>query len=76
MPNWGTKNLKINKEVNGWSMVNYETPILYRYKSGKIYLNVDKYSSTTTVLQNVMKSELSGMDYITTDENGIRKAIG
>lgn len=76
MPTWGTKNLKINKEKNGWSMVNYTTPLLYRDKSGTIYLNTDKYSPTTSKLQNLIKSELRGMDYKTTDESGIRKAIG
>jgi len=49
--NWGTGNLKIVKEPDGWSLVNYWTRILYRGVGGKVYFNTKKYSQTTSVIQ-------------------------
>lgn len=56
-PNWGTENLKINKEHNGWSLVNYSTVIVYRPNdSDNIYLNKKKYSVTTSKIQHQIRN--------------------
>lgn len=70
---WGTKNLKIRKEMNGWSLVNYATPIVFRNNEGEVFFNIDKYSQTTTVIQNKIKSMLS--DYTEVGEGGIKREI-
>jgi hypothetical protein len=72
-PTWGTPNLKISKEKNGWSLMNYTTPIVFRSDSGKILFNTDKYSVTTSKIQNYIKMNIG--DHTKVDEDGIRKAI-
>lgn len=54
--NWGVANLRINKELRGWSLVNYTTPILYRSNgSSEVAFNAQKYSQTTTKIQNAIR---------------------
>jgi len=54
---WGTDNLKIHKENNGWSLVNYSTVIAYRPNgSDTIYFNKRKYSVTTSKIQNQIRN--------------------
>ena len=43
---WGTKNLKIVKRSEGWSLVNYETDLLYRFNDGRVIFNNTKYSQS------------------------------
>jgi len=74
-PVWGTKHLKLRKETNGWSLVNYATPILFRDKNGKVYFNTQSYSKTTTTLQNYMKRALAGENYTEVDGEGIKSKI-
>lgn len=55
-PVWGTDNLKISKRPNGWSLVNYSTPILYRADGeSAVYFNTTKYSVTTSKIQSYIK---------------------
>lgn len=75
---WGTSNLKINKENNGWSLINYFTPILYRKNGSKIvYFNIDKYSHTTTVIQNKIRKELNdnSVEFKEVNEDKIKEEI-
>jgi len=53
-PTWGTKHLKITKQGQDWALVNYSTRLLMR-KGGSVYFNTDKYSSTTSTIQNVIR---------------------
>lgn len=73
MPKWGTANLKINKEMNGWSLINYSTPIVFRNDKGEVFFNSTKYSQTSTVIQNKIRSMIP--DYTEVDEKEIRKQI-
>ena len=76
LPVWGTQNLKITKTLNGWSLVNYATPLLYR-KNGenKIYYNADKYSVSTSKIQNDIKSALVNEDFKIVNEKQILDKI-
>ena len=76
--NWGTEHLKINKEENGWSVINYATPILYRDdKSGDVFLNKQKYSVTTSKIQNQMRYLASkhNVDLKEVNEKEIKEAM-
>ena len=59
MPEWGTPNLKIVKKPNGWALVNYATPLAYRNASGDVYVNENKYSNTTTIIQKKLFKALT-----------------
>jgi predicted nucleic acid-binding Zn-ribbon protein len=72
---WGSENLKISKQNNGWALVNYNTPILFRDSEGKIYFNTDKYSVTTSKIQNQIRKSLSGKEFKEVDEKTIREKI-
>lgn len=73
---WGTANKMIEKMGNGWALVNYSTPIVYRSNDGTIYFNTDKYSKTTSKMQNEIRSHLdSYMDVVEVNERGIYYAI-
>jgi len=56
LPVWGTTNVKISKERDGWSLVNYFTRLLLR-KNGEdgVYFNTNRYSTTTSTIQNYIK---------------------
>ena len=73
-PTWGTDNLKITKMDNGWALVNYSTPILFRNSDGDMFFNSQKYSVTTSKIQSAIKSKLEG-DFKEVDEKGIKEAI-
>jgi len=75
MPKWGTANLKISKQTNGWALVNYATPIVFRKNTGEVFFNTDKYSPTTSKIQTNIRSSLKGMKFKETDEAGIKKEI-
>jgi len=62
LPIWGSKNLKITKVSNGWTLVNYFTPILFRNSEGKVYFNTEKYSVSTSTIQNKIKEVLKQND--------------
>lgn len=69
-PNWGTQHLRINKERYGWSVINYATPILYRENgSDKVFMNKDKYSVTTSKIQNQMRRSAEENDIKLTEVN-------
>lgn len=73
-PVWGSANLKITKEDNGWSLVNYYTPIMYRSNDGTLYFNTDHYSVTTSKIQNYIRRQVGGSSQ-EVNEQGIRSAI-
>ena len=77
-PVWGTKNLRIAKRDNGWALINYVTPILYRANgSDKVVFNTQKYSPTTSKIQGKIRSVAASLvvdlDYV--DEAGIAAAM-
>jgi hypothetical protein len=75
---WGTQHLKINKENNGWSLVNYATVIVYRPNDeDKVYLNKKKYSITTSKIQNQIRNvaKNNNVELTETDEIGITDAM-
>lgn len=75
MPTWGTDNLKISKQPNGWALVNYSTPLLYRQNGASdVYFNTQKYSPTTSKIQNYIKKALGGSAN-EVDEAGMTSAI-
>ena len=76
MPEWGTNNLKIKKEEGGWSLVNYLTPILFRNDEGQVFFNTQKYSMSTTTIQNSMRRtmEEAGVNFSEVDESGMDDA--
>jgi len=76
-PVWGTKNLTINKKTTGWSLNNYDTPIVFRNKAGKVFFNTEKYSTTTTQIQNKIKAIMKNLKikYKEINEEGILKII-
>lgn len=73
MPVWGTSNLKITKVTDGWSLVNYATPMLYRDASGEVWFNTDKYSVTTSTIQNKIRNVAGevGVGLTNTNEAGM-----
>ena len=73
-PTWGTDNLKINKEQNGWSLLNYGTPLLFRTNVGETFFNTQKYSMTTSTIQNKIRNLMGGFG-TEVDEAGIRSAM-
>jgi len=77
MPVWGTPNLKITKYPNGWALVNYQTPILYRGNNNPdvVVFNTHNYSVTTKKIQNQIRSMFRGQSVKETDEAGIYSAI-
>jgi hypothetical protein len=76
MPVWGTSNLKITKYPNGWALVNYNTPILYRANgSDTVVFNTHKYSVTTSKIQSQIRRNFAGQPVKETDEAGIYSAI-
>ena len=50
---------------NGLELINYSTRIAY-HEDGKLYLNVHKYSVTTSKIQNQLRAQAQnyGMDVI------------
>lgn len=77
-PVWGSKNIKIAKQPNGWAIKNYSTPILYRKNgSDTIYFNTDNYSATTRKIQTQIRrlADLMDIDLVETDERGIEDQI-
>jgi hypothetical protein len=75
MPEWGTPNLRISKQPGGWALVNYATPILFRANgSDEIVFNTEKYSVSTSRIQNMIRQEVGG-SATETDEAGIQSAI-
>jgi len=74
-PQWGTKNLMISKRTNGWALVNYNTPILFRKNTGEVFFNADKYSVSTSKIQSQIKRALKGTKFKESDEAGIKKEI-
>jgi len=76
MTSWGTPNLKITKQSNGWALVNYSTPLLYRDADGMVYFNTQKYSVSTSRIQNLIRSILGGKEPVEVDESGIKEKIG
>lgn len=53
-------NLSIVKGPKGLVLVNYETPIAYRSADGQTYLNNQKYSQTTSTIQNKIRNAAQG----------------
>ena len=71
---WGTPNLRIVKQTNGWALINYATPIMYRNDAGELYFNTQKYSQTTSKIQNQIRQAVGG-SATEVDEGGITQAI-
>ena len=74
---WGTRNLTIQPSGYGWALVNYWTPIVYRDSNGAFWFNTDRYSVTTSKIQNQIRREASyqGINMREVNEDRIRKAI-
>lgn len=49
----------------GYKLINYETLLAY-WKDNKVYLNIKKYSSTTSKIQNKLRelAKESGIDIV------------
>lgn len=77
MPEWETPNLKISKKPNGWALMNYATAILYRGANGELFFNTQRYSPTTSAIQNKIRQTLEGVgkDFHESDEATINQAI-
>lgn len=74
-PEWGTPNLRISKQPGGWALVNYATPLLFRSNSSdELFFNTDKYSVSTSRIQNMIRQEVGG-SATEIDEAGIQAAI-
>jgi len=67
---WGTKNLKIVKRPNGWSLVNYNTDLLYRDNDGTVKVNNTKYSQSTSKIQREIRYALdeAGIEHESFDD--------
>jgi hypothetical protein len=78
MPKWGTNNLKINKSANGWGLLNYSTWVAFRDNNGNVYLNNQKYSQTTSVIQNGIKNKAKelNINLVDVDEEKINEIAG
>lgn len=71
-----TKNVKIQKVTLGRALVNYETVIVFDRESDHTYFfNTNKYSVTTSKLQNQIRQHLGGFKVQEVDENGIYAAM-
>ena len=68
-------NLKITKEKNGWSLINYTIPIVYRNNKGDVFFNKDKYSVSTSKIQNDIKKHLAGTKYKEVTGDEIKKEV-
>ena len=66
---FGAKNLKIVKSHNGYILMDYSTPILYRDNNGKLFLNNHRYSVTTSKIQGQVRNKLNEFNIIV-DEIG------
>jgi len=82
MPEWGTPNLKIQKNISsyndiGWALYNYLTPIMFRNNNGEVFFDTSKYSNTTTTIQNKIRSALanSGVGATEVDPAGMSNAV-
>lgn len=53
-------NLRMVKNPNGLMLVNYETPIAFKSAGGDLFLNSDKYSVTTSKIQNQIAKASGG----------------
>ena len=74
MSEWGTDNLKISKRSDGWSLVNYSTPLLYRANGElTVYFNIKKYSVSTSKIQYQIRklAKQLGIGLEEVDESGI-----
>lgn len=60
-PQYGTQNLYLGQRGGNWCLINYNTPILVRDKSGQVHFNQNKYSMTTSTIQNKIKKMAEGM---------------
>ena len=77
-PGAGSNHLYIQKVSNNPNLCtlrNYNTDLLYQNLEGDFFYNQTKYSATTSKIQTYIKIELGDVDYIKTDEDGIKKAI-
>jgi len=71
-----SKHLYIEKaSKDTYGLKNYGTWLLYKTKEGDWLLNTKKYSVTTSKIQNYIKRNLTGINYIETDDEGIKTAI-
>ena len=53
----GAGNLLYQDLVNGYALLNYSTPLLYKDNKGKKYVcNTDKFSSTTSKIQKLIQA--------------------
>ena len=48
-------NLMAKKEEGGWVLINYLTPLVFRAEDGKAYFNTQKYSTTTSKIQSIIR---------------------
>lgn len=63
-----------NLKIEGDTLINYYTPIAYRYK-GFIILNSEKYSPTTSRNQNLIRRLAIPSRLLETDEENLRQLI-
>lgn len=72
-----TSNNSLSTSDKGYTLYSYNTPIAYSSPSRKgIYLNKDKYSSTTSSQQNLFRAEAKsqGIKYQEVDSMELEKA--
>lgn len=67
-PVWGTENLRITKTKNGWALVNYRTPLLYRANgSESVLFNAERHSVSTSKIQNEIRRTASSLGVALTE---------
>lgn len=71
----GAGNLKHFKHSNGWSLTNYSTPLLFVDDKGNIYFNTEKFSVSTTKIQNNIRQMLAGEKFKEVDTKKIEAMI-
>lgn len=66
---FGTENVKIHKVPHGWSLKNYNTLLAVRpEETNEVYINKQKYSVTTSIIQNKIRASISDYKEVTEEE--------
>jgi len=70
-----TGNNSLSTSRDSKTLYSYNTPIAYREDSGKLYLNKDKYSVTTSSQQNIFRQEAEGKPFKEVTESELNNII-
>lgn len=75
---WGTQNLKLTQAPNGWVLLNYSTPLMFRDESGKVYVDMSRHSNSTSNVQSYIRGELesAGVEFEVADPNTMAQLTG